>query len=189
MDYFLFFIFFIIIATFAWGALLAAPWVPTLKKQRDLLVDHLDIQSSRQKLPPTTFTLYDLGCGSGSMLFAFADRYPHAKCIGYDVAILPLVLGWMQKFRHPKKYKNVSLRFGNFFTKHFSDADMVIAFLMQSAYPKFSSLLDRELKPNTFVAFEAWPLPDREPIQTIEGKNLTPWYVYQWSSVIRKEKS
>lgn len=171
MSEIIFAIIFILIGTLAWGAILAAPWVPTLKAQRNLLIDHLTIDP--------TATIYDLGCGSGSMLFAFADRYPNAKCIGYDVALPPLALGWLRKLRSPKKYKNVSLRFGNFFTKHFPDADLVVVFLMQKAYRKFSTKLSSELKPGALVAIEAWPLPDREAAQTIKGEELVPWYVYR----------
>lgn len=164
-------IFFVIIGTMAWGSLLAAPWVPTLSAQRKLLVDNLEIDS--------VSTIYDLGCGSGSIIFEFADRYPDAKCIGYDVALFPLFIGLIVKLRHPIKYKNVSLRFGNFFKKHFSDADVVVAFLMQKAYPKFIATLKRELKPGAIIAIEAWPLPDIEPMQTIKGEKLVPWYIYR----------
>lgn len=172
MSTIIFVVIFIIIASFAWGALLAAPWVPTLKAQRDLLIDHLVIDSDA--------TMYDLGCGNGSILFAFADRYPHARCIGYDVSLLPLVIGLFRKLRSPKKYRNVSLRFGNFFTKHFADADLVVVFLMKKAYKKFAQKLSTELKPGTMVVLEAWPLPDRKAKQTITSKNLLPWYVYLW---------
>jgi len=177
-----FVILFIILASFAWGAISAAPWVPTLKAQRDLLIDHLDLNTpSDSPFAGGEFAgkIYDLGCGSGSILFAFADRYPHAKCIGYDVALLPLALGLFRKLRSPKQYKNVSLRFGNFFTKHFSDANLVVVFLMQKAYEKFNAKLSSELKPGTFVAVEAWPLPDRDTHTVIKGENLVPWYVYR----------
>lgn len=183
MPALLFWIFFIFIGTMAWGAILAAPWVPTLKAQRGLLIDNLKLEApSDSPMNGGGFagTIYDLGCGSGSILFAFADRYPEAKCIGYDVALFPLLLGWLRKLRSPKKYKNVSLRFGNFFGKHFADADVVVGFLMQKAYQKFIATLNRELKSGTIVAIEAWPLTDRTPIQTIEGEKLVPWYVYRW---------
>ncbi|MEK7633055.1 MAG: class I SAM-dependent methyltransferase [Patescibacteria group bacterium] len=179
---FFFWILFVIVGTMAWGSILAAPWVPTLSAQRKLLVDSLVIPPPDpllRKEGEKSVTIYDLGCGSGSILFEFADRYPNARCIGYDVALLPLFIGMMVKLRHPIKYKNVSLRFGNFFKKHFNDADVVVAFLMQKAYPKFIATLKRELKPNALIAIEAWPLPDIEPIQTIKGEKLVPWYVYR----------
>lgn len=177
----LFFILFVIIGTMAWGSILAAPWVPTLSAQRKLLVDNLDLSALDPRLRGDNgmMTIYDLGCGSGSILFEFADRYPNAKCIGYDVALFPLFIGLIVKLRHPIKYKNVSLRFGNFFKKHFADADVVVAFLMQKAYPKFIATLKRELKPNALIAIEAWPLPEIEPVQTIRGEKLVPWYVYR----------
>ncbi len=183
MPSLLFFIFFIIVGTMAWGAILAAPWVPTLKAQRKLLVDNLDLLEAPSDSPinggELSPTIYDLGCGSGSILFEFADHYPNAKCIGYDVALFPLFIGLIVKLRHPIKYKNVSLRFGNFFKQHFADADVVVAFLMQKAYPKFIATLKRELKPAALIAIEAWPLPDIEPIQMIKGEKLVPWYVYR----------
>ncbi len=171
MSSFLFFVLFVIIGTLAWGSVLAAPWVPTLSAQRKLLVENLNINPES--------TIYDLGCGSGSILFEFADRYPNAKCVGYDVALLPLLIGLVVKLRRPIRYKNVSLRFGNFFNKHFKDADVIVAFLMQKAYPKFITTLQREAKPETIIAIEAWPLPDKTPIQTIQGKELLSWFVYR----------
>lgn len=158
------------LGTLAWGALLAAPWVPTLKKQRDLLLDNLPIEADA--------TVYDLGCGSGSILFAVADRYPNARCIGYDVALLPLLIGTLIKWSHPKRYRNVHLRFGNFFSQSVADADVIIAFLMKTAYPKFFAQLTRDVRPGTIVAVEAWPYETLTPTQTITGAALVPWYVY-----------
>ena len=172
MSMLVFIILFILLGTLAWGSLLAAPWVPTLQAQRNLLIDNLDIGGKA--------IIYDLGCGSGSILFAFADRYPNAKCIGYDVALLPLGIGWLRKLRSPKKYKNVSLKFGNFFNRSFADADLVVSFLMQKAYVKFISKLNNELKPGAMVAIEAWPLPDKHPLKIIRGEKLVSWYVYEW---------
>ncbi len=182
MPTILFIIVFLLLASFAWGSLLAAPWVPTLKAQRDLLIEHLDVHSldPRMRGDDGILTIYDLGCGSGSMLFAFAEKYPTARCIGYDVSLLPLAIGLFRKLRSPKKYRNVSLRFGNFFTKHFSDANLIVAFLMQKAYKKFIAKLSTELQSETLVAIEAWPLPNRTPAQTIQGEKLVPWYIYRW---------
>lgn len=171
MEHFLFLLLFMSIGTFAWGALLSAPWVPTLSAQRSLLLDHLT-------LPHEKATIYDLGCGSGSLLFAFADRYPHARCIGYDVALFPLLIGIIIKILHPKKYRNVHLRFGNFFTKDVHDADIVVAFLMQKAYPNFFRYLQTQITPSTMIILEAWPYPEYSPTQIITGEHLVPWYVY-----------
>jgi trans-aconitate methyltransferase len=160
----------LVIGTMAWGCLLAAPWVPTLKKQRNLLVENLVIDE--------TSIIYDLGCGSGSILFAFADRYPRAQCIGYDVALLPLCIGTIIKVVYWKKYRNVHLRFGNFFKKDVSDANVVVAFLMKNVYDKFFTQLQSNLKPGTLIVVEAWPHEKLTPAQIITGENLVPWYVY-----------
>lgn len=167
----LFFLLFVVLISFTWGALSCAPWVPTMKAESSLLVDNLKISPSA--------TIYDLGCGTGSILFAFADKYPEAKCIGYDVSLFPLFFGLLRKLRSPKKYKNISLRFGDLFKQHFADADLVVIFLMEKSYKKLFAKLTSEAKPGTIVALEAWPAPDREPVQKFEGEKLLPWYVYE----------
>lgn len=161
----------IILITMAWGGIMAAPWVPTLKKERKSLINGFTAK-------PTS-TIYDLGCGSGSILFEFADHYPNATCIGYDVSILPLVIGWTIKLFSFKKYRNVHLKFGNLFNQHFTDADIVVIFLMEKSYARLKETLKRELKPTATLIVEAWPLPDVEPTNVIRGEKLLSWYIYE----------
>lgn len=181
MPTFLFLLLFMGVATMAWGGLLAAPWVPTLHAQRELLLENLPGIED-----PKTYsgTIYDLGCGSGSILFACAEHFPNATCIGYDVALFPLFLGLIRKYTSPKRYKNVSLRFGNFFNVPLSDADVIVAFLMQKAYAKFIRKLQRDARPNTLVALEAWPLPNQKTTTIIRAEHLLSWYLYRVNDLV-----
>lgn len=160
----------------AWGCLSAAPWVPTRANQRDRLFKHVTLKPRD--------VIVDLGCGTGTLLFAAVRAYPEAIARGYEVSLFPLVLGWLHKFSFPRRYRNVSIRFGNLFNAPIADADVVVIFLLSSCYPKLIAKLKRELKPSARVIVEAWPLPNISPTQTIREEGLLPIFIYD-ASVIR----
>lgn len=155
----------------AYGALSAAPWLPTRARERRNLVAKLPMNG--------TETVYDLGCGDGSLLFALADAHPSIRAVGYDVALFPLLLGWTRKLLSPRRYRRVSLRFGDLFLSSIRDADLVLIFLMSKAYPRLIDKFQAELKPDARVAVEAWPLPRTNCASTIEGDGLLPVYIYE----------
>lgn len=160
----------IILFSAAWGAISAAPWVPTRANQRDRLFEHLRLQPGE--------VIIDLGCGTGTLLFAAARAYPGIIARGYEVSALPLFLGWLHKFARIRTYRAVSLKFGNLFRAPINDADIIVIFLLSSCYPRLINKLKHELKPTARVIVEAWPLPDIEPTQTIREEGLLPLFIY-----------
>ncbi len=165
----------LILFSAAWGCLSAAPWVPTRAKQRDQLFKHIRLGSSD--------VIIDLGCGTGTLLFAAVRVYPGVIARGYEVSVLPLVMGLIHKFSAFTHYRNVSLRFGDLFQAPIADADVVVIFLLSSCYPKLIEKLKRELKPTARVIVEAWPLPNIEPMQTIREDGLLPIFVYEAKAI------
>ncbi len=159
-----------IVISAAYAGYSAAPWVPTKPAQRQLVLDHLTISSNSRVI--------DLGCGDGSWLFTFAAKYPQIEAIGYDISLLPLIIGQLRKSFSPKLYARVHLRLGNLWQVDITQTDVVFIFLMKKAYPRLVTKL-ATLKPSTLVAVEAWPLPHIKPHQTITGPNLLPVYIYQ----------
>lgn len=177
MNVILFIIAYLIVLTLAVGAVSAAPWIPTKRRQRRRLAELLSIGSGE--------TVCDLGCGDGVVLFAFADRYPGIRAVGYEIAILPFVLGKLRRSFGGRRYGGVEINYGNFFWEDLSGTDLAFVFLLQKAFPKVMAKLAADLKDDARVVVEAWPLPGVEPEQEIREEGLLPTYVYK-ARAIRK---
>lgn len=169
MEKILFLIVFILILTAAIAGISAAPWLPTKPSQRKRLLDRLPLRGNE--------TVYDLGCGDGSLLFALAKKYPGVRAVGVDISILPLMIGLGRKACRP--YPNVRLRFANLFTTDVRDADVVFIFLLSKAYPRLKAKFAAELRDNARVVVEAWPLPDLTPAETLRDDGQLPVYIYE----------
>jgi hypothetical protein len=165
---------YIVILSAAFGAVSAAPWVPTKKKQRQKLLEGLDI--------PPGGTVYDLGCGDGTVLFDVVRKRPDVRAVGYEISLLPLFIGLIRKFLGGTAYRNVSLRFGNFFRKDVGEADALFLFLLEKSYAKLVGKLACELKDDCVVVTEAWPMPRLTPIKVSAGdRDVMPMYFYKGS--------
>jgi SAM-dependent methyltransferase len=154
--------------TFAWGGISAAPWVPTMKRDREHLLNNLDFKPGQ--------IVYDLGCGDGSVLFAIAKRQPEIKAVGLEISLLPFWLALTRKYLG--HYEQVSLRYQNLFKSSLKDADVVFAFLLPKCYPRLVAKFATELRPEALVIVEAWPLPNIEPEKTLMSDKLLPIYLY-----------
>ncbi|SRR6056297_1617040 len=161
----------LILLTFAWGSLSAAPWLPTKKAQRQELVKTVPLKTGE--------TVYDLGCGDGSVLFALVRANPGIKAVGLEISLLPFLIAWTRKLARPRKYKNVSLKYKNFFWEDLSRADVVFIFLLSKCYNRLISKFYHELKDDCLVVVEAWSLPEFNENKTIKKEGLLPVYFYK----------
>lgn len=157
--------------TFSIAGISAAPWVPTKPKQRKKLVNLLDLKDG--------MTIYDLGCGSGTMLFEIAKRNSKVNLIGYEISLLPYLMAMTRKVFGGKKYKNVSIKFANLFKQDLSKADIVFVFLLDKCYPKLIKKFKEDLSDNVTVIVEAWPLPEINPTEVIKEPDLLSIYFYK----------
>ena len=124
-------------------------------------------------------TVCDLGCGSGDILFCIAKTNPATKLFGYEISILPYVIGKVRQLF----YKNVQIKFKNLFKQKIDKMDLVIVFLMQTAYPKLLKRLKQEIGDNTLVAILAWPVPNMKTFEVLEQKDQVPIYIYQGKDI------
>jgi len=170
MNITLFVIAYLIVLTLAVGAVSAAPWIPTRRRQRRRLAELLPIRPGE--------TVCDLGCGDGVVLFAFADRYPGIRAVGYEIAILPFVIGRVRRSFGGKRYGDVEINYGNFFWEDLSDTDVAFVFLLEKAFPKVMAKLAAELKDDARVVVEAWPFPGVSAEREIREEGMLPTYVY-----------
>lgn len=173
MLYIFWFLLALILLTFAFGSISAAPWLPTMKADREHLMNILDIKPGE--------TIFDLGAGDGTILFALAAKYPAAKFIGYEVSLLPYFLGLIRKFIYRHKIQNVSWRYGDLFQADISLASTVLVFLLKKSYAKLAAKFKRELSPETKILVEAWPMPNMTPVKTEKQPGLLAWYCYRGS--------
>lgn len=160
----------IVIATAAWAGWSAAPWVPSKNKHRKLFLDRMEIKPGD--------VVYDLGCGTGTVLFDIAQRQPEAKVVGVEISLLPYLIAKIKATR----FENVTVRYGNLFKTDLSDADIVFVYLLKKAYPKLIKKFAPELKDDAIVAIEAWPIDGIKSFKTLEEKNVLPIFLYRGSA-------
>ncbi|MFZ2681642.1 MAG: class I SAM-dependent methyltransferase [Patescibacteria group bacterium] len=170
MSVILWVLFLLIITSAAVAGMSAAPWLPTLPSQRKHLLNNLQLQPEDK--------VVDLGCGDGSMLFAVARLYPDTVCVGYDISLLPLMLGWSRKLIFFRAYKNVHINFGNLFKQDVREFNVIFVFLLSKCYPKLIASLSTQVAPTTKIIVEAWPLPQLQPQEILTAEKLLPVYIY-----------
>lgn len=169
MEYLLLASAFAMIALLGAGALSTAPWVPTMRKLRLVVAE---------AVPASARVVYELGCGDGSVAFDIARARPAVRVIGYDVSLLPLIIGYFRSRRERDARARVSLRWGDLFGKNFSDADAIFAYLLPRAYRRLAKKFSRELKDDCAVFIEAWPFPGMEAEKVIRTPGMVPVYQY-----------
>lgn len=143
----------LVVWTFAWGSWLAAPWLPMPRADVLRMLRLAQLQAGE--------TVYDLGCGDGRLLVAAASGF-QARAIGFEVALLPYLLGWCTIQLHGLRGR-VRVRYQDFYRARLSDGDVVTAFLTPRAMAKLSPKLAAELPPVARVLSYAFPIPGWQP--------------------------
>jgi precorrin-6B methylase 2 len=144
MNFLLFVLIMLILITASYGAISAAPWLPTRRRDVKRMIDLADLKPGE--------VLYDLGCGDGRLTFEAARR--GAKAVGIEVFILPYLYSWVISFFK----KHVTILFGDLFNYNVSRANVVTIFLMDKSYKKLTKKLEQELKPGSRVVVSCWPI-------------------------------
>lgn len=174
MGSFLFLVVLFFLITAAYAGFKGAPWVPTLSK---------DIRQALCVLRNEKFeSAIDLGCGTGSMLFAVAQERPEVRLLGYEVSVAPLLFGWIRKYLSPKKYKNVHLYWKNLYSVDVSFADVIFVFMMPEPHTRIAKTVLHRAKPSAIVLFEAWQPEGFVADHTEKQEGCLPLHVYRGSA-------
>lgn len=143
-----------VLGTFAWGGVLAAPFLPLPRREIDRML--------ALARPRPGEVLCDLGSGDGRVLIRAAERYG-AVGQGYEVALLPYLVCqgriWLGGKRHI-----IRVAYRNFFRQPLQGTGVVTAFLTPRAMQQLAVKLERELASGSRVVSYAFPIPRWAPV-------------------------
>ena len=154
----------LIILAYAFVLPFGAPYLPTMKKQREEALDLLNLK------PGQTFV--DLGCGDGRMLSLAASRGLYA--IGYEINPFLVFYAWASTRRYGRR---VRVKYGSFWRADLSDADGVFVFLIDHFMNRLDKFLSRSAKGKQLkLVSNSFKIPDKKPLRR-KGPLLL--YVYK----------
>ena len=155
----------LILGSFVYGGLRAAPWVPTFPQDRSRIMKLADIE------PGDVFL--ELGCGSGGILQAAAQQ--GATAIGYEVSLLPYCIAKIRSLFTPR----MSVKFRDFWMMDLSKATHVYCYLLPKIYPKLKEKCERELKPSAKILLYVWGMDEWKATLVDTMKDAPKIYVYE----------
>lgn len=149
----------------AYGAVIAfgAPFLPTLKPQRQQALDLLNLK------PGQLFV--DLGSGDGTMLVLAARR--GLRAVGYEINPFLFAYSWLRTRRYGRRVK---VKLKSFWRADLSKADGVFVFLITHHMKHLDELLSskkggRKLK----VVSNSFQIPGRKHL-----KKTGPMFLYEY---------
>lgn len=143
----------IVIATFAWGGILAAPWVPMRKRDLQRLSKLISLSEKD--------CVFDLGSGDGRIVRYLAQTTP-ATVHGYEVAILPFLWSYIT-IQLTGLHNKAQVHYKNFYTVNFDNATCVALFLTPDAMQRVHEKVLSQLKPGCRVISYAFKIPGWNP--------------------------
>jgi len=152
-----------------WGAFFyGAPLVSTSKKVTREMIKLADVHSKEK--------VYDLGCGSGTILFSVEKFSPSSvQYIGYDL-IRPVI--WYAQMKNSFLKKNIKFQYADIFKQDFSEADVIFCYLLPKAMEEVYSKIWPTLKTGCKIISHGFPISSLRPVQTKQvGKERI--YLYQ----------
>ncbi|MBU2524678.1 class I SAM-dependent methyltransferase [Patescibacteria group bacterium] len=164
----------IIIIVIAIPTLLAllrgAPFVPTPHARVKKMLALAKIKKGEK--------VYDIGCGDGRSVY-WAAKIFGANAEGIELS--PLVYLWarIRKFFWRSKAK---ITFANLWWKNFSDADVIVFYLMPNLMPRLAAKFKKELKPGTRIVSYAFQVKDLELLhreRRVRKRGFAPIWVYE----------
>lgn len=131
------------------------PLIPTAPWMMRIMMNFADIKPGEK--------VYDVGCGDGRLVFAAAGV--GANAVGYELSIFAFMLAWFRSLFH----KGATIRFGDFWKKDVSDADVIFCYLLIGAMADFKETIWTKLKPGTRVVSHSFRMTGIIPVKEERG--------------------
>ncbi len=120
-------------------------------------------------------TLYDLGAGTGALVFRAARIY-RARAVGVEVEPLRFLVLTLRRALGGYR-SHVELRWGNLFGLDFRKATVVATFLWPGAMARLKPLLEASLQPGARLVSHCHPVPGWT---ATAYDRKTDVYLYRW---------
>ena len=141
-----------------------APYLPTLKKQRNEALDLLNLKKGQ--------LFVDLGCGDGRMLALAASR--GLRAVGYELNPFLVIYAWATTLRYGHRVK---VRWGSFWRADLSDADGVFVFLIGHFMRRLDRLMVRSSKKQQIkLVSNSFKIPGKKALR---HKGALYLYIYK----------
>ncbi len=152
----------ILLVGFLVAGISGAPWVPARKVDIDHLFDEVHLKKSD--------SVVELGCGDGRIVVAVARR--GVKVTGYEINPLLYLISALRTL----PYRSIAkVKFGSFWNKDISGADLVIAFLIPRTMPRLAIKAKSQMKQGSQLISYIFVLPGLKPVKTDQK-----WHIYKF---------
>lgn len=121
--------------------------------------------------------LIDLGAGIGSVAHFLAKRRSDAQITGIENAPATWLIGYLRSLR----LKNCRWRYQDLWQTNLAEFDIAYAFLSPAPMPELWKKIQREMRSDTLLISNSFPVPGVEPICIVEvaDQRHTKLYCYQ----------
>lgn len=161
----------ILLSLLFFGSFFEAPWAPTRKKDFERIAKIVGLKEG--------MLFYDLGSGTGEMLFYLSRKYK-INCIGIEISPVLYLYSKIKSLF----YKNVKIMYGSFYAYNLSKADVVYFFLIPRVLTKVKEKVIKKLPEDTKIIVSCWPIQNCNPIQVSKIDNGVPYYLYNKKSIL-----
>lgn len=162
-------VFLVIALMFGFVIIFGAPYVPTLKEQRNAALELLNLNPGQK--------LYDLGCGDGSLLIMAASR--GLNVVGYELNPILAAIAWLRTRKYRKQVKIV---WGNLWRADISEADGIFVFLLGRFMGRLDNLIKNQCKTKPVnLASYAFQIPGKK--ETVKQSGV---FLYSYRPIAQR---
>ncbi|MRI34476.1 SAM-dependent methyltransferase [Endozoicomonas sp. OPT23] len=135
-------------------------------------------QSLKQLLPEDVDgKVYELGCGSGSLLEMLDNKYRNNQVVGLERSPLPWLIARLRFGNN----RDTLISKENFLGRNLTDAGLIVCYLCPSLMMALAKKLKRDLPEGCLIISHTFRLPGWEPVKVLQADDLykTPIYLYR----------
>lgn len=160
----------VVLAPTTYAMIVGAPFVPTEMRQVARMLEAAELKPGMK--------VYDLGSGDGRLVHKASKNYG-VEAVGYEFS--PLVWLWAQ-FLRPVWRSRAKIKFGNFWKKDLSDADVIFCYLLTHSMNAMQTKIIPRLKPGAIIVSHAFRIEGLEPwkvLPRLKDEKLSPVWIYK----------